>query len=94
MAPVVETQRLPKTKLLPPWRVILHNDNINLAGDVIRAILRFTPLGKEDAIQKTMEAHQNEISILLITHRELAELYCDQFAACHPPIRVTAEPVE
>lgn len=76
--------------LLPPYRVLLHNDDVNTFDHVIRTILRLTPLKLADAIERTMEAHQRGVSLLLTTHRERAELYVDQFATFN--ISVTTEP--
>ncbi|HSW43949.1 MAG TPA: ATP-dependent Clp protease adaptor ClpS [Phycisphaerae bacterium] len=77
-------------RLLPPWKVILHNDDKNDFDHVIKTIRRLTPLGKEEAILRTLEAHKTGAALLLVTHHERAELYIDQFASCG--LTVTAEP--
>jgi len=66
-------------KMLPLWKVLLHNDNKSLAEDVINTIVELTPLKKEEAIEKTKEAHRTGVALILIIHRERAELYKDQF---------------
>ncbi len=78
------------TRQLPPYRVILHNDNVNTFEHVIRAILKLTQLNEQEAIDRTLEAHETGHSLLLVTHRERAELYCEQFATYR--LKVTAEP--
>jgi len=78
------------TDHLPPYRVILHNDDVNTFDHVIRTIVRLTPLSEEEAAQRTMEAHQTGSSLLLVTHKERAELYVEQFASCN--LTVTCEP--
>ena len=80
----------PKAKLLPPFKVLLHNDDVNDVEHVIRSILKLTPLSLEEALQKTLEAHHTGVSLLLVTHQERAELYCEQFATFQ--LTVTAEP--
>jgi ATP-dependent Clp protease adaptor protein ClpS len=70
----------PKPKQLPPYKVLLHNDDKNDFGHVIRSIAKLTTLSLEEALQKTLEAHETGVSLLLVTHRERAELYCEQFA--------------
>ncbi len=70
----------PKPKQLPPYKVLLHNDDKNDFGHVIRSIAKLTTLSLEEALQKTIEAHETGVSLLLVTHRERAELYCEQFA--------------
>lgn len=86
--PEVETRQ--KVQQLPPYRVILHNDDVNDFDHVILSILRLTNLKPQDAIERTIEAHESGQSLLLITHRERAELYVEQFASCN--LTVTAEP--
>ena len=54
-------------------------------------ILRLTPLKREDALRCTLEAHEKGHSALLVTHKERAELYCEQFAT--RKLTVTCEPV-
>ncbi|MCA9243895.1 MAG: ATP-dependent Clp protease adaptor ClpS [Phycisphaerales bacterium] len=92
MAPGTEldTQKLPKTRQLPPYKVILHNDDVNTVDHVILSILRLTPLDENEAIEKTVEAHNEGQALLLVTNRERAELYCEQFQSVN--ITVTCEP--
>ncbi len=78
--------------LVPPYRVILHNDDVNTFDHVIRTILRLTPLKEAEAVEKTLEAHETGQSVLLVTTRERAELYVEQFATYN--LTVTAEPDE
>ena len=80
----------PKGKLLPPYKVILHNDEVNYAEFVALTIFKLTPLSTEQAVQKTREADASGTAVLLVTHRERAELYVDQFTSCK--LTVTAEP--
>lgn len=79
-----------RTRRQPPYRVILHNDDVNSFEHVIESILELTPLKLEDAVKKTLEAHETGCAVLLVTTRERAELYVEQFAACR--LTVTAEP--
>ena len=87
-------QLLPQTsheaQPLPPWKVLLHNDDVNSFEHVILTILRLTPLKEMEAIERTIEAHESGLSLLLITNRERAELYVEQFASLS--LTVTCEP--
>lgn len=87
-----ETQSEQKTRQLPPYRVILHNDDVNTFEHVIRAILKLTPLNEEEAVLRTLEAHETGQSLLLVTHKERAELYVEQFTTFQ--LTVTCEPDE
>lgn len=81
-----------ETRTLPPWRVFLHNDDVNSFEHVILSILRLTPLKEVEAIERTIEAHESGLALLLVTNRERAELYVEQFASCS--LTVTCEPDE
>jgi ATP-dependent Clp protease adaptor protein ClpS len=88
--PTVEVAPEQQAAQLPPYRVILHNDDVNTFDHVILAILKLTPLDPFQALQRTLEAHESGQSLLLVTHQERAELYVDQFAALS--LTVTCEP--
>lgn len=75
---------------LPPYKVILHNDDVNSFEHVVHTVLELTPLNELEALEKTLEAHETGQSILLITHKERAELYVDQFATKN--LTATCEP--
>jgi ATP-dependent Clp protease adaptor protein ClpS len=77
---------------VPPHRVVLHNDNVNTFEHVILTILKLTPIKEHEAIDKTIEAHETGHSVLLVTTKERAELYVEQFATFR--LTVTAEPDE
>ncbi|NOS99028.1 MAG: ATP-dependent Clp protease adaptor ClpS [Phycisphaerales bacterium] len=73
----VETR--PAARMLPPYRVLLHNDDVNDMMHVVRVIVELTPLSTDEAIERMFEAHQTGVALLVVTHRERAELYCEQF---------------
>lgn len=82
----------PRVDRLPPFRVLLHNDDVNDVDHVVRSIIELTPLRKEEAVSRTNEAHKTGVSLLLVTHRERAELYREQFGSKN--LAVTIEPAE
>jgi ATP-dependent Clp protease adaptor protein ClpS len=86
-------ERLPKQpppRSLRPWKVILHNDDMNEIEKVVQVICQLTRLNKEEAIARTLEAHNTGLALLLVTHQERAELYVEQFLTYK--LVVTAEP--
>ena len=85
-----EVEAKERTRQLPPYRVILHNDDVNTFDHVIATILELTPLKEPEAVQRTIEAHERGATLLLVTHRERAELYVEQFAS--KKLTVTCEP--
>ncbi len=82
----------PTPRTLPRYRVILHNDDVNSFEHVILTIVTLTPLNEQDAIKRTLEAHEAGCALLLVTHKERAELYVDQFRSA--ALTVTIEPDE
>ncbi|MCG3136532.1 MAG: hypothetical protein HJJLKODD_00366 [Phycisphaerae bacterium] len=86
-------QKKPEVKppeTLPPYKLILHNDDVSSMVDVVRTIVNLTPLGIRHAIRCMLEAHHKSYSLLLVTHRERGELYVEQFASCR--LITTLEP--
>ena len=81
-----------KVDVLPPWRVLLHNDEHNDMGFVVDTICMLTPLNQTFAIQTMLRAHTNGLALLVTTHKERAELYQDQFKS--RGLVVTIEPAE
>ena len=79
-------------KELPPYKVLLHNDDVNSFDYVIQTVLKLTALSREEAVIRTLEAHESGVALLLVTHRERAELYAEQFTSCK--ISVTLEPAD
>jgi ATP-dependent Clp protease adaptor protein ClpS len=77
---------------LPPWKVLLHNDDKNEATFVVLSIVELTPLDEMQAIVRMKEAHETGVALLLTTHKERAELYQEQFQS--KGLSVTIEPAE
>lgn len=82
----------PKPKQLPPYKVLLHNDDVNEMSYVVETIMELVRLPVEDCVLKMLEAHHRGVALLLITHKERAELLQDQFHS--KKLTVTIEPVE
>jgi ATP-dependent Clp protease adaptor protein ClpS len=82
----------PPIEFLPMFRVLLHNDDKNAADFVVSSIVELTPLNHDRAVQVMVEAHTTGVGLLLVSHKERAELYQDQFQS--KSLTVTIEPVE
>ena len=83
-----EPVRKPKT--LPPFKVLLHNDDVNTFEHVLKSVVRLTAIPTQEALIKTLEAHDTGVALLVVTHKERAELYAEQFASLS--LVVTIEP--
>jgi ATP-dependent Clp protease adaptor protein ClpS len=77
---------------LPPWKVLLHNDDKNDMLFVMVTIVELTPLNEQDAKLRMLEAHETGVALLLTCHKERAELYRDQFQS--KGLTVTIEPAQ
>jgi ATP-dependent Clp protease adaptor protein ClpS len=80
----------PPIDRLPPWKVLLHNDDVSIFEDVVRAIQELCKLNHIEAVQRMLEAHHRGLSLLVTTHREHAELLQAQFET--KLLTVTIEP--
>jgi len=81
-----------KTDQLPPFRVLLHNDDLNEMQYVVRTIIELTRLDSGRAMKIMMTAHTRGAALVLVTHKERAELFRDQFASKR--LKVTIEPAD
>jgi ATP-dependent Clp protease adaptor protein ClpS len=68
-----------KERILPPWSVVLHNDDHNEMFYVVRSLIKSVPnLGTTRATQIMLEAHKHGKAIVTTCPLELAELYRDR----------------
>ncbi len=75
--PVPRTRELHET--LPPYRVVLYNDDVNEMAHVVRALLDSVPeLSTERATEIMIEAHEHDRAEVIVSPLERAELYRDR----------------
>ena len=63
---------------LPPWAVVLHDDDVNEMGHVWEILCKVTSLGLPGAFVVMMQAHRAGESIVVRTHREHGELLTER----------------
>ena len=80
----------PQRRQMPGWAVLLHNDDVNEFAFVTRSVVEFARLPVSDAVARTIEAHESGVALLVVTHREKAELLQQQFQT--RGLTVTIEP--
>ena len=76
-----ETERSPRTlqEILPPYAVILHNDEVHSTDFVVESLLKsVSSLTSEEAIAVMLEAHQSGRAVVIVCPLEHAELYRDR----------------
>jgi len=76
---------------LPRYKVILLRDSTNDLMFIVRTVMELTRLCRAEATHKMWEAHHCGQSVLLVTYRERAELYVEQFSTRN--LQTTLEPV-
>ena len=75
LAPDIER----RSRLIPRYRVLLHNDDFNEMGYVVRALQKSVPsLSREAAEAIMLEAHEQGVATVIVCLLELAELYRDR----------------
>lgn len=79
------------TRLLPPYRVVLHNDDHNSMDHVVLSILRSVPsLTAEDAAEIMLQAHTHGQATVIECPKEAAEYYRERLESCG--LTATIEP--
>ena len=81
LATTTETDRAERTlnEILPPYAVILHNDDYHEADYVVTALLRsVTSLAVNEAVMIMLDAHNNGQAVVVTCPLEQAELYRDR----------------
>lgn len=68
----------PTVGLLPRYRVLLHDDDVNTMDHVVRALLRAVPgMSAAQAHGIMLEAHEQGLAVVVVCPLEPAELYRD-----------------
>jgi ATP-dependent Clp protease adapter protein ClpS len=86
----IQAQDKPRRRQLPPYRVILHQDIALDMMFVVRTVMELTRFCRAEATHKMWQAYHSGRALLLITYKERAELYVEQFAS--RGVTVTIEP--
>ena len=88
-APESRADERTKTKRQPPYNVILLNDEEHSFEYVIELLMKLFGHAKPAAEALTWKIHTTGRSIVLTTHRELAELKREQVLAYGPDPRMS-----
>lgn len=102
--PVLEPEATSRTRLLPPYNVILENDDhhsMEFVVDVLRKVFGY-PI--EKSVQMMMTAHETGCAVVWTGPKEVAELKAEQMTTFHEkssrtgddlgPLGVRIEPAE
>jgi ATP-dependent Clp protease adaptor protein ClpS len=102
---VVRTKTRPKSKrrLLPPYNVILENDDFHTFDFVVEVLQKVLPCNEQRAFQLTELAHRTGRAVIWTGSKEVAELKAEQIQSFHQilpdgkklgPLGVYIEPTE
>src|SRR5436309_8000845 len=79
VTPRIDADDATRTVTLPPWSVILHNDDVNSMDYVVASLLKSVPtLKAAQAVSIMLEAHNQGRALVVTCPLELAELYRDR----------------
>jgi ATP-dependent Clp protease adaptor protein ClpS len=73
-APVVERE----ATVIPRYKVLLHNDDVNSMEHVVKALQRVFKFGIEECMRIMLEAHDEGVALCTVEPLEQAELHRDQ----------------
>jgi len=89
--PGVEFDEETLKRILPPFRVVLHNDDLNEMNYVVKALLRCVPsLTSERAAEIMLETHNHGQATVIVCPKETAEMYRERLESC--ALTATIEP--
>lgn len=67
-----------RTSLIPRFKVLLHNDDVNSMDHVTESLMRVFSLGRSWAKSIMLEAHRNGVAVCAVEPLEQAELHRDR----------------
>ena len=68
---------------VPRYLVMLHNDDVNEMGYVVRSLVKCVPaLSTQRAEEIMLEVHNNGRAVVIVCPLEQAELYRDRLTSC------------
>ncbi len=80
-----------RTELMPRYRVLLHNDDVNSMDYVVMALARVFKFDAATCERIMLEAHRNGVALCTIEPLEQAEFHRDQLISLS--LVSTIEPV-
>jgi ATP-dependent Clp protease adaptor protein ClpS len=91
-APRTDAEVEEQLRLLPRYRVLLHNDDYNEMGHVVHALISSVPsLTADEAMRIMLEAHLQGVAQVIVCPKEAAEHYRERLESFG--LTSTIEPV-
>ena len=67
-----------KTKLVPQYKVLIHNDDVNTMDHVVMSLVQVFKFEINECIAIMLEAHEEGVALCKIEPLEHAELHSEQ----------------
>ena len=83
IAPEIETDEDTKTRRIPPYNVILLNDDHHSMPFVVEVLCKALGIGAEKALQFMLHAHTTGQAVVWTAPKEVAELKAEQIQTFH-----------
>lgn len=84
---VIDTQ----TRLMPMFRLLLHNDDVNRADHVVHALQEVLKFDHQQCVVIMLEAHNTGIALCTIEPLEHAEFHQEQLQSLSLAVTIEAE---
>lgn len=76
-----EQKELTTIELIPQYRVLLHNDDVNTMHFVVACLIKVFGFNESQAFAVMYEAHLKEVALCITEPFEIAELHRDRLIA-------------
>ena len=76
--PVRRTEERQDVERAPPWRVVLHNDDVTTMDFVVWLLVTLFAKAQADAVALMLEIHRTGAATVVVCSQERAELYVEQ----------------
>src|SRR5688572_18675042 len=94
--PVRKTDVEEDVEKAPPWRVVLHNDDVTTMDFVVWLLVTLFAKPQEEAVALMLEVHRTGAATVTVCPQERAELYVEQVQSLARgrgyPLAASAEP--
>ncbi len=82
-SPETDVETDSQAKLLPPYNVVLENDDLHSMEFVVEVLRKVLTVTIEKAVQLMLTAHETGEAVIWTGPKEVAELKCEQVLTFH-----------
>jgi ATP-dependent Clp protease adaptor protein ClpS len=78
METITEKSTEIKNRIIPPYKILLHNDDVNDMAHVIRSLMQVFKFDTEKSFEIMLEAHVKGLALCKTESKELCEFHREQ----------------